>query len=114
LKLQQFVNICLVFQDEDILLTNRFFVPLKLFEAMKEVLQGQDLAFIQQKEGEERSSKGIEAATTLYVERMFTLEERLTFSENVPPKVHEKLLEIEGTPGIDIRSPQKTIQPLLK
>jgi hypothetical protein len=64
---------------------------------MKEVLKEKELAFVQQKEGEERSTKGIGDAAAIYVQRMFTLNERLTFSlENMLPKVEVKLLEMEG------------------
>ena len=85
------------FQDEHVLLTKRFFVPIKTYEAMGNVLSEKELAFVQQKEGEEKSSEGVRAAAFIYVERMFTLNERLTFSlPNVDPKIQEKLLEIEG------------------
>jgi hypothetical protein len=79
-------------------MTNRFFVPVKIFNNMGEVLKEKELAFVQQGEDEEeRSTAGISAAAAIYVERMFTVAERLTFSpENIPPKVQEKLKEIEG------------------
>jgi hypothetical protein len=70
---------------------------MKTYEAMGNVLNKKELAFIQQKEGEETSSEGVRAAAFIYVERMFTLNERLTFSlPNNNPKIQEKLLEIEG------------------
>ena len=90
------------FQNEDVLLTKRFFVPMKTYEAMGNVLNKKELAFVQQKEGEEKSSEGVRAAAFIYVERMFTLNERrekygrpvtffyVGFSHRLFGKIHSK------------------------
>ena len=64
---------------------------------MANVLTEKELAFVQLGEEEGSSTEGIRAAADIYVERMFSTKERLTFSpENVPAKVQQKLLDMEG------------------
>jgi hypothetical protein len=92
------LKLSLFFKGEDILMTKRCFVPMITYNRMGEVLKEMELAFVKGEEGAGGSSTaGIGEAAAIYVERMFTVNERLTFSpENVPPKVQEKLLEMEG------------------
>lgn len=87
-----------MFKGHDALLTKRGFVPMATFKEMEEALKEKELAFVQLGEGGEGgSTHGVWVAAKAYIDRMFTVKERLTFSaENTTPRVKVYLLEIEG------------------